>query len=60
MAHALCGQVSDEEDEEGGGEEQTEACKNTNRDEVNREEQERRECMKAEAIAKREKDKLDR
>ena len=49
-----------EEDEDGGGEEQLDTPKNTNRDEVTREEQERRERMKAEAATKREKDKLDR
>lgn len=53
-------EVSDEEDDDGGGEEQLDAGKNTNREEVTREEQERRERMKAEATAKREKDKLDR
>lgn len=53
-------QVSDEEEEEEGGEEHIEAPKNTNRDDVSKEEQERRERMKAESAAKREKDKLDR
>lgn len=54
-------EISDHEDEaEDGGEEKADAGKNANRDEVTREEQERRERMKAESAAKREKDKLDR
>ncbi|XP_037080003.1 coiled-coil domain-containing protein 43-like [Pollicipes pollicipes] len=54
-------EISDHEDEEeAGAEEKTDVAKNSNRDDVTKEEQERRERMKAESAAKREKDKLDR
>jgi len=53
-------EISDCEDEDEADDEGADMPKNSNREEVAKEEQERRERLKAQSAAKREKDKLDR